>query len=335
MFWTLREHIIVNLTHRPMKRIQALLLFIVLLPLMVTAQNQLENAGFEQWEDILVSDPDTIREPVDWSSLKTSDDATLSTLAPVVCTRSNDAHSGDYSVKLTNVDGFLIANGVATNGRVHPNILNTDSSYMFTDPEDAHWNTPFTERPDSIAGWLKYMTLEDDTMQVKVILHEGYAQSPDPDYAQNWVGEAQFKSPLNTEGEWVRFSTPFTYYMGRKPEYVLVILNSGNGYSPAAGSELLIDDLEMIYNPDNSTADRQKQLEGSIFAVSNQHLIIQGMDHTLFQTIKILDMSGKLIWAGQVTADQVDISSAHLENGLYLVNLSGKSAVFTQKILLR
>ncbi len=38
-----------------MKRIQILFLFIAALSAMVTAQTQLENPGFEQWEDILVS----------------------------------------------------------------------------------------------------------------------------------------------------------------------------------------------------------------------------------------------------------------------------------------
>jgi len=45
----------------------------------------------------------------------------------------------------------------------------------------------------------------------------------------------------------VRFSPPFTYIHETIPEYVLVILNSGNGFEPVAGSVLLVDDLEMIF----------------------------------------------------------------------------------------
>ena len=36
-----------------MKRIQALVLLVVRLSVIASAQNQFENAGFEQWEDIL------------------------------------------------------------------------------------------------------------------------------------------------------------------------------------------------------------------------------------------------------------------------------------------
>lgn len=317
-----------------MKRIQTLLLFVVVLSVMASAQTQLENAGFELWEDILVSDVDTIREPVEWSSLKTSDDPTLSNLAPVVCTRSRDAHTGDFSIKLTNVKSFIIANGVATNGRMHP-VLNTALAYMFTDTVNDQWNTPFTGRPDSIAGWMKYTTPAVDIMQVKVTLHQGFGRQPDPDSTENWIGVADYRSSLHTEGEWVRFSSPFNYSSEAIPEYVLLVLNSGNGYQPVAGSVLLLDDLEMIYNTPQSSANRLQQTEGYIFAVDKRQLILKGMDPSLFQNIKIFDISGKLLWSSRLTGDQVDIEPAHLGNGLYLLRLSGKDAIFTQKIVLR
>ena len=183
-----------------MKRIYTLVMFVVLISAVASAQTQLENAGFELWEDILVSDPDTIREPVDWSSLKTSDNPALSTLAPVVCFRSNDAHSGNYSLKLENIQSFIVANGVATNGRMHPNITTTDS-YSFTDTEDSKWNTPLTGRPDSIVGWLNYAPKTGDIMQVKVVLHQGFGKQPDPDSADNWIATAEYRSNLHTGGE--------------------------------------------------------------------------------------------------------------------------------------
>ena len=316
-----------------MKRIQALVLTVVLLSAAASAQDQLENAGFEQWEDILVSETDTIREPIDWSSLKTSDNPSLNPLAPVVCKRSSEAHSGEYSLELTNVQSFVIANGVATNGRVHPD-LNIAASYTYTDTLDDQWNTPITTRPDSIAGWFRYMPQGEDTLQVKVNLHQGFGKQPDAEYTENWIAVAEYRSPLNTENEWVRFSAPFTYFSEANPEYALVVLNSGNGYQPVAGSIALFDDLEMIYNSPQSTVDRQKQPDGFIFATDNGHLMIQGMDHGQFHTIKILDISGRQVWTGTVTADQVDISSAHLEQGIYLLSLSGKSAIYSQKIML-
>jgi len=319
-----------------MKRMQSLVLLVVLLSVIASAQDQLENAGFEQWEDILASETDTIREPLDWSSLKTSDNPSLNPLAPVVCKRSSDAHSGEYSLELTNVQSFgnIVANGVATNGRMHPD-LNITASYTYTDTLDNQWNTPLTARPDSIVGWFKFAPQGEDTLQVKVNLHQGFGKQPDAEYMENWIAVAEYRSSINTENEWGRFSVPFTYFSDADPEYVLVVLNSGAGYQAVAGSVTLFDDLELVYNSPQSTLNRQKQPDGLIFALDKQHLMIKGMDHTLFHTIKILDISGKQVWTGNVTADQVDISSAHMEQGIYLITLSGESEIYSQKIMLR
>jgi len=318
-----------------MKKIYTTSLIVLLLAGMATAQSQLENAGFEQWEDIGVSNQDTIREPVEWSSLKTSDDPTLSGFAPVVCKRSSDAHSGHYSVELTSKEVFsIVANGVSTNGRVHPD-FDPSLAYIYTDTLDEQWNTPLTERPDSIAGWFKYIPQGDDTLQVKVSLHQGFGQQPDTDYTDNWIGVAEYKSPLNTGSEWIRFSAPFTYFSENNPQYVLVVLNSGNEYTPIAGSVALFDDLEMIYNSSQTSLDRLKNPEGFIFSIDHRYIVIRGMEHASFQTIKMYDLAGKTAWTGSVTANQVDISSANLRNGIYLVKLTGKSNVFTQKIMLR
>lgn len=301
---------------------------------MASAQTQLENAGFEQWEDLQVSDPDTIREPIDWSSLKDSDDPALSSLAPVVLSRSQDAHTGNYSLELTNVKSFIVANGVATNGRMHPNI-NTALAYMYTDMEDGRWSTPFTARPDSLAGWIKYAPQENDTLHIQVILHRGFGKRPDPDKAVNWIAEAVYTTPLHSKDEWVRFSTPFIYNNETIPEYVLVTLNSGNGFSPVAGSVLLVDDLEMIYNTPQSNLSLLMQSEGFLYVVDNGQILLKDLDHNLFQTAQVYDISGKLLWTNALTSDQINIESAQLNKGLYLVKLSGKNRVFTQKIVLR
>lgn len=321
-------------THHPMKKIYTTSLIVLLLAGMATAQSQLENSGFEQWEDIGVSGQDTIREPVEWSSLKTSDEPVLSGFAPVVCKRSSDAHSGEYSVELTNTEVLsIVANGVATNGRIHPN-FNKELSYTYTDTADIQWNTPLTARPDSIAGWFKYIPQGVDSLQVKVILHQGFGSQPQEDHTNNWIGVAEYKSPLSTGEEWIRFSAPFTYFSDNNPEYVLVVLNSGNAWTPVNGSIALFDDLELIYNSPQTSLDRLKNPAGFIFAVDDRYLVIRGMEHDSFETIKIHDLTGKLVWTSSVTADQIDISSANLRKGIYLVNLAGKSNVFSQKIML-
>lgn len=319
-----------------MKTISTLILLIALSCLVASAQDQLQNVSFEDWEDILTSETDTIREPLNWSSLKTSDNPTLSTMAPLVCTRTTDAHSGQFAIELKNIETFasIVANGVATNGRMHPNI-NTDLAYIYTDTEDSQWNTPFTARPDSISGWIKYTPQGDDTLQIKVVLHKGPGKIPDPDYAENWVGSAEYKSHVNSSEQWIRFSAPFTYIKEINPEYVLVNLNSGNGFNPVADSRLLVDDLEMIYNTPQSIENSLKKTDGFLFAVGNRQLFMKDMNYTQFQTISIYDITGKLLWSDNISSEQVNIEAAQLKNGLYLVTLSGINTLFAQKVMLR
>jgi hypothetical protein len=316
-----------------MKKILVAYMTLILFAGISTAQTQFENPGFEDWEDILASETDTIREPVDWSSLKTSDNPTLSSLAPVVLKRSSLAHSGNFSMQLTNVMSFIVVNGAACNGRIHPNI-STELSYSFTDTLDSQWNTPLTARPDSVAGWYMYTPQGSDTMQFKVALHRDFGKQPDADYMDNWTGVAQFNSALNTAGEWKRFSVPFVYYSDEIPEYALVVMNSGNGFLPVAGSIVLFDDIEMIYNSPQVSVNTPENPAGFIYAVENRLLVIRGMKQDLYNSAAICDVAGRLVWSGKVTSDRIDLSSAKLKNGIYLVTLSGLHDVYTQKIML-
>ncbi len=316
-----------------MKKPWVIAVMAVMLSGITAAQNQLENPGFEDWEDVLIGDPDTIREPAEWSSLKTSDNDQLSTFAPVVCERSADSHSGKYSIKLTNVESLIVANGAATNGRVHPD-LNRELAFMYTDTLDSRWNTPFTSRPDSMTGWFQYTPQGEDSLQVKIILHWGYGKQPDENYATSWVGVTDFYSSVNTGGAWHRFSAPFTYLKEGAPEYVLVVLNSGDGNDPNAGSTALFDDFEMIYNSPQTSINKPGVPSGFVFAVGNRYLVIKGIRQVDYTNAVVRDLTGKLIWSGNVTSEQIDISSAGLKSGIYLVTLSGKGDVFSQKIVI-
>jgi Putative carbohydrate metabolism domain len=292
------------------------------------AQNQLENAGFENWEDIGISAKDTIREPVDWSSLKTSDNESLSPLAPVVCWRSSVAHTGNYSVKLENISTLVIANGTVCNGRVHPNI-ELEKSYMYTDPNDGRWNNPFTSRPDSITGWYKYIPQGSDTVQAIVILHKGNGRQPDTEYLSNRVATANFRSGVNTGDKWTRFSAPFIYTSDQAPQYALAILNSGNGYTPVAGSIAFFDDLMMIYN--SNPVKNEVIAPETIYLQGNHSLVIEGGTDQ-YLSARILDITGRTVWSGPVFSGRMDISNANLKNGIYIVFLTGKNHWLTQKI---
>ncbi len=313
-----------------MNKILPLLIFFSFSVINLYSQSQLENPGFEEWEEVLTG----IFEPKEWSSLKTSDNTSLSSMAPVVCEKSTDAHSGNYSVKLKNVSSLVVANGTVTNGRVHPNLI-TSLAYMYTDTSDSQWSTPLSYRPDSITGWFKYDPKTGDSLEVKAVLHCGFGKQPDDNYLNNWIAMAHYKSNLKTGNQWARFSAPFIYYSENTPQYILVILNSGNGYYPVAGSIAYFDDIELIYN--NPLA-LKKQITGFfdyIYTIGNQYVVIQSQQPEQYKNLKINDITGRIVWNCRVTSDHIDISGSNLKKGIYLVSLSGNDVILTQKIVIR
>lgn len=219
-------------------------IFALIFSVAAISQQQPENPGFENWEDVGLDED----EPVDWSSIKTSDGGSLiNTFAPYVWEQSTDAHTGAYSVKLTNIYVSIastVATGTVTNGRIHAEFSGT--GWAYTNSGDSQWHTPFAQKPDSVVVWAKFSPVGNDTAAVKALLHTGDAQIPQADMS-TWVSLAQ----INIPGEvttWTRYSAPFEYFNEDTPQYILFVL-SGGGEVSQENSVTFFDDLELIYNP--------------------------------------------------------------------------------------
>ena len=291
------------------------------------AQQQLENPGFEDWEDAgTVKD-----EPVDWSSIKTSDVPSLNTAAPVVWGKSTDAHTGNYSLKLFNVSVFnLVATGTATNGRVHSDMI-PDNGYIFTNPDNAKWHTPLTYRPDSLVGWYKFFPQGEDFGQVRSIIHTGSGQIPENGTFSNWVGEAIFLFPSEEISTWTRFSVPFTYYSSNNPEYILLVLNSGNGTTAIEGSKAFFDDLQLIYNPEGL----EESMDGEfiVYAYNNSlFLNIQSPEKYQCMIMEVFDLSGRMLIGRSFTPDRSNVFHVNLKPGMYVCRIQAGIRTINQKL---
>jgi len=290
---------------------------------------QVENGGFEKWENAGT----VIDEPVDWSSIKTSDNSSLNGVAPVIWGKSTDAHSGDFSVKLFNVSPFagIIVVGTLTNGRVHPD-FNPDLGYVFTDTLDSRWNTPFTVRADSLVGWYRFYPVGQDFGRVQALLHAGYTRIPDNADSINWVGKADFfMQPGVTIDTWTRFSVPFTYYDDRTPEYILFILNSGNGTTPVEGSWALFDDIATV-GEHQSIEDYNMEPGNIYFSDNTLHLEKLHVDFLRNATIEILDLMGRVLWHTSVNSSSVSLQSAPMDKGIFIVRLLSEKVTVSSKI---
>ncbi len=314
---------------------KTLLIFIssfLILPLgFYGQQQQIENPGFENWEDAgTVKD-----EPVDWSTIKTSDDPGISSVAPVTFDRSDDAHSGLYSLELYNVKVFgIVATGAITNGRFHAE-FNLDSSYSFTDTtNDPRWCTPFTARPDSLTGWFKYFAKGNDCSQFKVILHVKECKLPENGTLPNWVGLASYRTENGVSySDWTRFSVPFNYYDDRTPQYLLCTMNSGDSTSAVDSSYMLIDDLQLVYNPSGIS---DPEIPETFLTVAPGMLIIDlsPAEEYLHYWFDLVDINGQTVISEQLESNKVMLPG-QLPPGVYVAILRNKVNHYVQKVIIR
>lgn len=312
-----------------MKKNILVIVFTLLLVPFLMAQSEIENPGFEDWEEVGLG-PDII-EPVNWSTVKTSDDPFISNLAPVTLERSTDAHSGQYSIKLTNTNTLGIpVVGTICNGQYHA-VLQIEEAYSFTNPDDPQWNTPFTARPDSIAFWLKSFPMEGDTLQFQALLHVDDAQIPvTPETESNWVGYTRADLP-GTYENWTRIALAFDYYDERTPDYLFMILASGNGTTPIDGSVAYYDDLEMI---GGDLAIHDNPLDRVDIYHNSGTLVLKNMPEELIKNanIEIVDLAGRLIWQSEINSNVISLAQANKMEGLYIVKIRTSKYNVSRKI---
>ena len=291
---------------------------------------QLSNPGFEAWEDAgPVAD-----EPVKWSSIKTSDAGDfINNFAPVVWGQSSDAHSGSYSVEITNVMSIVMATGTLTNGRVHAEVTPANG-YVFTDPADEKWHMVMTSRPDSVVIWAKYTPQGGDTAQVKVLLHKGAGTlPPKPENQENRVGFAQINITAQVN-EWTRFSAPFTYSSDDNPEYLLTVLTAGAGTLAVEGSKVFYDDFELIYGS-NSIGDDVAKNKNLIYLSDQSLRFDRFANHVSDQaTVEIIDLRGAVVFKSAIISNEVNIGKLHMTPALYVVRISGQEISYSQKLYL-
>ncbi len=311
-----------------MKKLLHLIILSFALTTLAYSQPQFENGGFEVWEDVgLGADK---MEPENWSSIKTSDNSGLNTVAPVVWGISDDAHSGNYSVYLHNVAALgIVATGTLTNGRVHPSLF-PDSAWVYTDVNDPKWHSSFDWRPDSVAGWYKSNAAEGDFGTVKVVLHKGGLQLPGVE--TNIVGIAYYEMPAGAVTDWTRFSIPIQYVSSDKPEYQLSVLTAGNGVDAVDGSEIWFDDIEFIYN--NSSVEDHLADNLKVFAFDGKiNISINGSSNDNYELF-VRDIMGREIYGTRNYKGQDVSVSENLKSGIYFVTIIKGKKWVSRKVML-
>ena len=109
---------------------------------------------------------------------------------------------------------------------------------------------------------------------------------------------------------------------------------SGNGTTPVKDSWVLIDDVELIYNPQGI----EEQFPGKIDIYSQNNSVFinwESKNSTKNADIKILDISGRTVWTGNIKTNEKKIIQMNVPKGIYVCQITGELQVYTQKLLIQ
>lgn len=221
---------------------------------------QMPNPSFELWHP---SD-ETHVEPDGWHSFETATGA-LAAFGGHHLTKSKNAHSGEACARIysSSILG-IVANGTMTTGRLNADaMIATDpanNAYLDTsmpelDGAGKPFYIPLYSRPDSIAVWVRFrqgsVNPDHPYANISAVITDGtYYQDPEDKEYTNVVAKAKNDKIATTDGEWVRVTAPFVYTENAvEPQAILVTISTNADAGQGSdGDEVLVDDIELIYN---------------------------------------------------------------------------------------
>ena len=243
----------------------------------VFSQQQLGNGNMEAWENV----GSTTEEPNNWNSFKSATGG-LTAFSSQQIQRSTAIRlgaTGQYCAKVWSKSapiGGIIANGNMTLGIINMGSTTPAASgnYNFSKIADANFSEAFTSNPDSLVFWVKYTAGAGNQARVNAIIHDNY-ELRDPQDAPSLphiVGTASLNYPP-TSGTWVRKSIPFSY-SGPATSTEFILITFTTNMTPGGGAnldEILVDDIELIYNPVN---EAPVAVDDAISTIQDQAVVI-------------------------------------------------------------
>ena len=221
---------------------------------------QMLNPGFEAWH----TSSGNYMEPNRWHSFESAT-GSLASMAGHHITRSEDAHSGQYSARIfaTSILG-IVANGTMTTGRMNAGSMSAantaNHAYLDTSSSDVDGNgdpyfMPLYSRPDSIVAWVKFSqgkaNAQNPYATISAVITDGTRyQDPEDKTYTNVVARAKNNTIATTGGQWVRIAAPFVYTEASvEPKAILVTVSTNaNAGKGSNNDEVLTDDISLVYN---------------------------------------------------------------------------------------
>lgn len=247
------------------------------------------NPGFENWTAATGYD-----NPTNWNTLNPS----TAFLGIVTVTKSSDAHSGTYSLR-----GETKFIGAPFN-QPAPALVTTGT--INTTTQAIEGGVAYTERPDSITGWMKYAPVNNDTGYIEVLL---FANN-----YQDTIGRAKFFTTQALKS-WTYFSKEITYFSTAEPTGLRVILLPSSGYQPQVGSVVQFDDLAFVMP---TGINENKKYTFAVYPnPASEELFIRN-PITKTSTMQIYDVTGKKVSEINIGMNTTKTDVSALSSGMYL-----------------
>lgn len=303
----------------------------LLLSLGVSAQSQIENSDFELWENVSGGE-----EPNDWNGFLTASGgwnwAAADQLEP-----SSDvpaSSSGVQSARIWTRDtGFGLAQGNLTIGRINMGSATADSpndNYNYSVTTDTDFSQALSESPDSIVFWVKYTPGNSSSnARMKATLHDDYDYH-DPEGTGGSADHVVAVAELNyaeTSG-WERKAIAFNY-SGPASNHTNILVTFATNNVPGGGDandEVLVDDLELIYNVDNVT--EINPFNASVaFDLENNNMIISS--DVMDGDYAVFNSSGQRLMTGEISNEVLFTEPA----GFYVVVLTIEGRLYSFNVV--
>lgn len=221
---------------------------------------QMPNQSFEAWH----TSTGNYVEPNGWHSFESAT-GSLAPLAGHHIEKSDNAHTGEASARIyaTSIFG-IVANGTMTTGRMNAgsmvaadaaNHAYLDMSQTEFDGNGDPYYIPLYACPDSLALWVKFNqgqpSADHPYATVSAVITDGtHYQDPEDKEYTNVVAKAKNAQIAVTGDKWVRLSIPFVRTgLNVDPQAVLITISTNaDAGQGGAGDEVLVDDIEFVYN---------------------------------------------------------------------------------------
>lgn len=245
------------------------------LTLQASAQTQIGNNDFENWENL---GQDEV-EPINWNSFMTADIGSFFGSGLVAgkqvdrSTLKRPGSSGTYSAKIwaRSIIG-VAANGNMTTGRINvaSASASNSSNHNKTVLGDPAFSDTFSDTPDSLVAWVRYKPVNTGSghqARVSCAIHTNAAYRDPVDLTSTTLTKAVAQLNISyTNGNWQRISVPFVN-VNASLTGAYIITTFTTNKTPGVGSvgdSLYVDDLEFVYVPKASfTSTATTICEGS------------------------------------------------------------------------